>query len=148
MLRTPVCENLGIEVPIMQAAIWPATSPELVAAVSEAGGLGSIGSVFESAGSVEKQVARVRELTDRPFAVNHVVPLLDEETFEATLQAKPAVVSLAIGDPGEPVDRAHAAGAKVMHQVHTVAQARRVAALGVDAIVAHGAQAAGQGRAL
>jgi enoyl-[acyl-carrier protein] reductase II len=148
MLRTPVCENLGIEVPIMQAAIWPATSPELVAAVSEAGGLGSIGSVFESAGSVEKQVARVRELTDRPFAVNHVVPLLDEETFEATLQAKPAVVSLALGDPGELVDRAHAAGAKVIHQVHTVEQARRVAGLGVDAIIAQGSEAGGQGMVL
>src|SRR3712207_3452520 len=133
MLRTPICEDLGIEVPIMQAAIWPATSPELVAAVSRAGGLGSIGSVFESAESVEKQVARVRELTDRPFAVNHVVPILDEEAFEATLEARPAIVSMALGDPGELVERAHAAGAKVIHQVHTVDQAHRVAGLGVDA---------------
>jgi hypothetical protein len=55
MLRTPVCQDLGIEVPIMQAAIWPATAPELVAAVSEVGGLGSIACVFESAESVERQ---------------------------------------------------------------------------------------------
>ena len=82
MLHTPVCDNLGIEVPIMQAAIWPATAPELVAAVSEVGGLGSIGSVFESAESVERQITRVRELTNRPFAVNHVVPLLDEEALD------------------------------------------------------------------
>jgi enoyl-[acyl-carrier protein] reductase II len=148
MLRTPVCENLGIEVPIMQAAIWPATSPELVAAVSEAGGLGSIGSVFESAESIKKQVARVRELTDRPFAVNHVVPLLDDRAFEATLEARPAVISLALGDPGKLVDRAHAAGAKVVHQVHTVEQARRVAGLGVDAIIAQGSEAGGQGMVL
>lgn len=148
MLRTPFCEELGIEVPIMQAAIWPATSPELVAAVSEAGGLGSIGSVFESAESVEKQMARVRELTDHPFAVNHVVPLLDEEAFEATLEARPAVVSMALGDPGELVERAHAAGAKVIHQVHTVEQARQVAGLGVDAIIAQGSEAGGQGMAL
>jgi enoyl-[acyl-carrier protein] reductase II len=148
MLRTPVCENLGIEVPIMQAAIWPATSAELVAAVSEAGGLGSIGSVFESAETVEKQIARVRELSDRPFAVNHVVPLLDEEAFEATLEARPAVISLALGDPGELVDRAHATGAKVVHQVHTVEQARRAAELGVDAIIAQGSEAGGQGMAL
>ena len=148
MLRTPVCEDLGIEVPIMQAAIWPATSPELVAAVSRAGGLGSIGSVFESAESVEKQVARVRELTDRPFAVNHVVPILDEEAFEATLEARPAVVSMALGDPGELVERAHAAGAKVIHQVHTVEQAHRVAGLGVDAVIAQGSEAGGQGMVL
>ena len=87
MIRTPVCELLGIEVPIVQAAIWPATSPELVAAVCEAGGLGSVGAVFESAERVERQMARVRELTDRPFAVNHVVPQLDEEAFRATLEA-------------------------------------------------------------
>jgi enoyl-[acyl-carrier protein] reductase II len=148
MLRTAVCENLGIEVPIMQAAIWPATSPELVAAVCEAGGLGSIGSVFESAESVGGQMARVRELTDRPFAINHVVPLLDEEAFEATLEAKPAVVSLALGDPGDLVDRVHDTGAKVIHQVHTVEQARRVAGLGVDAIIAQGSEAGGQGMAL
>jgi nitronate monooxygenase/enoyl-[acyl-carrier protein] reductase II len=148
MLRTPVCDVLGIEVPIMQAAIWPATAPELVAAVSEVGGLGSIGSVFESAESVERQVARVRQLTSRPFAVNHVVPLLDDEAFEATLEAKPAVVSLALGDPGDLVERIHGAGAKVIHQVHTVQQARGVAELGVDVIIAQGSEAGGQGLAL
>ena len=148
MLRTPVCDLLGIEVPIMQAAIWPATSPELVAAVSEAGGLGSIGSVFESAESVQRQIARVREMTQRPFAVNHVVPLLDEEAFEATLEAKPAVISLALGDPAGLLERAHAAGAKVVHQVHTVEQALHVAGLGVNVIIAQGSEAGGQGMAL
>jgi enoyl-[acyl-carrier protein] reductase II len=148
MLRAPVCDLLGIEVPIMQAAIWPATSPELVAAVSEAGGLGSVGSVFESAESIQGQIARVREMTQRPFAVNHVVPLLDEEAFEATLEAKPAVISLALGDPAGLLERAHAAGAKVIHQVHTVEQAKRVADLGVDVIIAQGSEAGGQGMAL
>jgi enoyl-[acyl-carrier protein] reductase II len=148
VLRTPVCDVLGIEVPIMQAAIWPAASPELVAAVSDAGALGSIGSVFESAESVERQIARVRELTNGPFAVNHVVPLLDEEAFEATLEAKPPVISLALGDPGDLVERAHAAGSKVVHQVHTVTQARRVAELAVDAIIAQGSEAGGQGMSL
>ena len=148
MLRTPVCDVLGIEAPIMQAAIWPATAPELVAAVSDAGGLGSIGSVFESAESVERNIARVRELTSRPFAVNHVVPLLDEEAFKVTLEAEPAVISLALGDPGDLVERVHAAGAKVVHQVHTVAQARRVAELAVDVIIAQGSEAGGQGMSL
>ena len=148
MLRTPVCDLLGMEVPIMQAAIWPATSPELVAAVCEVGGLGSIGSVFESAESVEKQIASVREITSRPFAVNHVVPLLDEEAFRATLEAKPAVISFALGSPGDLVERAHNAGAKVVHQIHTVSQARKAAELGVDVIIAQGSEAGGQGMAL
>ena len=110
MLRMPVCDLLGIEVPIMQAAIWPATAPELVAAVSDAGGLGSIGAVFESAESVKRQKARVREITPRPFAVNHVVPLLDEAAFQATLEAEPTVVSFALGDPGELLERARSGG--------------------------------------
>ena len=148
MLRTPVCDLLGVKVPVIQAAIWPATAPELVAAVSEAGGLGSIGSVFESAESVKRQIARVREITARPFAVNHVVPLLDEAAFQATLEAAPEVVSFALGDPAELVERAHGAGAKVVHQVHTVGQARRAAELEVDAIIAQGSEAGGQGMAL
>lgn len=100
MLHTRFCELFEIDVPVLQAAIWPATSPELVAAVSEAGGLGSIAVVFESAEHVRRQIDRVRELTERPFVVNHVVPLLDEEAFETTLAARPAGVSFALGDPG------------------------------------------------
>jgi nitronate monooxygenase/enoyl-[acyl-carrier protein] reductase II len=148
MLRTPVCDLLGIEVPIVQAAIWPATSPELVAAVCEAGGLGSIGAVFESSESVREQIARVRELTPRPFAVNHVVPVLDEGAFQTTLEARPAVVSFALGNPGTLVARAQEAGAKVVHQVHTVAHAREAAELSVDAIIAQGSEAGGQGMVL
>ena len=67
--------------------------------------MGSIGVVFESAESVREQMARVRDLTPRPFAVNHVVPMLDEETFHATLEAKPEVVSFALGNPGSLVER-------------------------------------------
>jgi enoyl-[acyl-carrier protein] reductase II len=89
----------------------------------------------------------VRALTDSPFAINHVVPLLNDETFAATLEAKTAVISFALGDPGELVKRAHDAGAKVIHQVHTVQQARQVADLGVDAIIAQGGEAGGQGLA-
>jgi enoyl-[acyl-carrier protein] reductase II len=148
MLRTPVCDLLDMKVPIMQAAIWPATAPKLVAAVCEAGGLGSIGAVFESAESVKRQIARVREITPRPFAVNHVVPLLDEAAFRATLEAKPTVVSFAPGYPGDLVERAQDAGAKVIHQIHTVGQARKAAELGVDVIIAQGSEAGGQGMAL
>jgi nitronate monooxygenase/enoyl-[acyl-carrier protein] reductase II len=137
-----------MEVPIMQAAIWPATAPKLVAAVCEAGGLGSIGAIFESAESVQRQIERVREITPRPFAVNHVVPLLDEAAFQATLEAEPPVVSFALGYPVDLVERAQDAGAKVIHQIHTVSQARKAAELGVDVIIAQGSEAGGQGMAL
>jgi nitronate monooxygenase/enoyl-[acyl-carrier protein] reductase II len=145
MIRTALCDLLDIEHPIIQAAIWPATSPELVAAVSNAGGLGSIGAVFESPEALEEQLTRVQDLTDHPFTVNHVVPLLDEEAFARTLAARPAVISFALGDPGDLVKRAHEVGAKVIHQVHTVQQARQAADVGVDAIIAQGSEAGGQG---
>jgi enoyl-[acyl-carrier protein] reductase II len=147
VLRTPFCELFEIDAPILQAAIWPATSPELVAAVSEAGALGTIAGIFGTRESLVEQMARVRELTDRPFVVNHVVPSLDEDAFQATLDARPAAVSFALGHPGPLVERAHAAGAKVIHQVHTVAQARQAAELGVDVVIAQGGEAGGQGMA-
>jgi enoyl-[acyl-carrier protein] reductase II len=115
MLHTRFCELFEIEAPVLQAAIWPATAPELVAEVSKAGGLGSIGAAFASAQELREQIERVTALTDRPFVVNHVVPVLDEDAFEATLEARPAGVSFALGDPGDLADRVHAAGSKVIH---------------------------------
>jgi nitronate monooxygenase/enoyl-[acyl-carrier protein] reductase II len=147
VLTTPFSELLGIEVPLLQAAIWPATSPELVAAVGEAGAIGSIGAVFTPAERLVEQIAAVRALTERPFVVNHVVPGLDEEAFAATLAARPAAVSFALGHPGELVGRAHEAGVKVIHQVHTLDQALAAADLGIDVFIAQGSEAGGQGLA-
>jgi enoyl-[acyl-carrier protein] reductase II len=148
MIKTRLCDVLAIDVPIIQAAIWPATSPELVAVVGEAGAIGSIGAVFGSAERVATEIEAVRALTDRPFIVNHVVPQLDEDAFEATLAARPAAISFALGDPAVLVERAHDAGAKVIHQVHTVGQARQAAERGVDVIIAQGSEAGGQGMSL
>jgi nitronate monooxygenase/enoyl-[acyl-carrier protein] reductase II len=145
--RTSFCELLDIDAPILQAAIWPATSPELVAAVSEAGAIGTLAGIFGTADGLTEQIERVRALTGRPFVVNHVVPALDEDAFQATLDARPAAISFALGYPGELVDRVHATGAKVIHQVHTVAQAREAAERGVDVVIAQGSEAGGQGMA-
>ena len=148
MLRTAVCELLGIKVPIVQAAIWPATSPELVAAVCEAWRLRSVGAVFESAESVER---------DGPRAAAHPSALRGQpcragvggEVFPRYPRGgSPKVISFALGNPGDLVGRAREAGVKAVHQVHTVAQAREAADLGVDAIIAQGAEAGGQGMAL
>lgn len=146
-MRSALCDVLDVQVPIIQAAIWPATSPELVAAVGEAGAIGSLGAVFASPERVRTAVNAVRALTDRPFIVNHVVPQLDPVAFDATLEAQPAAVSFALGDPGDLVARVHDAGLLAIHQVHTVRQAQDAAALGVDLIIAQGAEAGGQGLA-
>jgi enoyl-[acyl-carrier protein] reductase II len=145
VLNTHLCELLDIEHPVIQASIGPWSSAELVAAVCNAGGLGSIGTSLQSAEDVRKQIVRVRELTDRPFAVNHVMRPFNEEAFALTLEEKPKVVSLALGDPGDLVRRAHDAGILFMQQVHTVQQARRVAEKGVDVIIAQGSEAGGFG---
>ncbi|MGI9019265.1 MAG: nitronate monooxygenase [Solirubrobacterales bacterium] len=103
----PVCELLGIETPIVQAGMSPGyTSPELVAAVSEAGGLGLLGALFRGAEDVRSEIIRTRELTSRPFGVNHVISQLDREAFEVTLEEEPAVLSLAWGDEPELIDLA------------------------------------------
>src|SRR5262245_27705599 len=148
MLRTRFCDLLGIEAPIIQAPIWPAASPELAAAVCNAGGLGSVAAVFGSAERVKQHIERLRELSDRPFAVNHVVPLLNEEAYAVTLAARPPVITLSLGTPGDLVKRAHDVGAKVIHQVHTLAQGLEAADQGVDAIIAQGSEAGGQGMAM
>lgn len=145
MLRTPLCELLGIEVPIVQAGMGPFTSSELVAAVSNAGALGSLGAGQRSPVDLEAELARTRELTDRPFAVNHVVTILDEEAFNLTLRARPAIISFALEDAGDLVRRAHDAGVRVLQQVTTVRQARQAADRGVDAIIAQGSEAGGFG---
>ena len=145
MIRTRLCDLLGIQHPIVQAAMGTASSAELAAAVSNAGGLGSLGTLFRPNPDLERQLERIRDLTDRPYAVNHVVPVLDEAAFRMTLAAAPRLVSFALGDPGEHVKRAHEAGALVMHQVTNVRQAEEAARLGVDLLVAQGSESGGYG---
>jgi enoyl-[acyl-carrier protein] reductase II len=67
MLRTPLCTLLGIEFPIIQAGMGAFTSAELAAAVSNAGGLGSVGTFLRPVEDLPQQLARLRELTSRPF---------------------------------------------------------------------------------
>lgn len=145
MIRTPLCDLLGIEYPIVQASLGPWTSVELVAAVSNAGGLGSLGTALRSAEEHGGELACVRELTDQPFAVNHTIRPFDEEVFALTLKARPRLVSFALGDPGDLVKRAHDAGIIFMQQIHTVEQARQAVESGVDVIIAQGSEAGGFG---
>src|SRR5215207_236065 len=115
-MRTALCELLGIEHPVIQASIGPWSSVALTAAVSEAGGIGSIGTALFSPAQIVEQVRRVRRLTDKPFVVNHTRRPLDEQAFELTLRERPKAVSLALGEPGDLAQRAHAAGCLFIHQ--------------------------------
>jgi enoyl-[acyl-carrier protein] reductase II len=143
MLKTPLCDLFGIEAPIILAPMGTCTSAELAAAVSNAGGLGGIGSLFRATAAVKRDIDVVRTLTSRPFAINHIPQTLDAEAFRYTLEARPAVISFALADPGDLARQAHDVGSLVMVQVTTVAQAVQAAERGVDAIVAQGSEAGG-----
>jgi nitronate monooxygenase/enoyl-[acyl-carrier protein] reductase II len=143
MLKTPLCDLFGIEVPIILAPMGTCTSAELAAAVSKEGGLGGIGSLFRATAAIKRDIDTVRKLTSRPFAINHIPQALDMEAFGYTLAARPAVISFALGDPGDLVKRAHDAGALTMLQVTTVAQAVQAAERGIDVIIAQGGEAGG-----
>jgi nitronate monooxygenase/enoyl-[acyl-carrier protein] reductase II len=147
MLHTPICDLIGIKYPIIQAGMGPFTSAELVAAVSNAGALGSLGTGASTTKRVKEQLAKTRELTNRPFAVNLTLSpaLPDAEIFEHILQVKPRVISLALGNPKEYVKHVHDEGILVMHQVTTVQQAYQAAECGVDIIIAQGSEAGGFG---
>lgn len=145
MLRTRLCELLNIDHPIILAPMGSATSAGFAAAASNAGGLGSIGTLNRATQDIKRDLDMIGDLTSRPYGVNHIPPVLDEESFKATLALRPAVISFALGDPGDLVKRAHDVGSLTMQQVTTVAQAVEAAERGVDIVIAQGGEAGGYG---
>jgi nitronate monooxygenase len=137
--HTPVCELLGIEHPIVLAPL--ATDPRLPAAVSNAGGLGSLGlSWSDDAGEVVRETAA---LTDRPIAGNFVLFADQHRRVDQALSAGLRIVSLIWGDPCNYVAPVHDAGGLVIHTVGSAEEARHAAGCGVDVIVAQGWEAGG-----
>jgi NAD(P)H-dependent flavin oxidoreductase YrpB (nitropropane dioxygenase family) len=144
MIQTKACTVLGITHPIVQAGMSRyGTNAALVAAVSAAGGLGVLGCLGRPLDETLAEIRGIRALTDRPFAVNFVLHLLDEQVFAACLAERVPVFSFFRGDPAEATARAHQAGAVVIHQCTTVAEAERARRVGVDVIVAQGTEAGG-----
>lgn len=151
MLHTAVCDVLGVRVPIVQAGMGPfGSGAELASAVSNAGALGTLGGAARTQDDLRTEVVRLKEATDRPFAVNFTQPWLQQspQSLDLVLELGVPVISCALGDPGSYPKRAHDAGALFIQQVHTVAQARLVAERGVDVIIAQGTEAGGFGGTL
>ena len=119
------------------------TGPALVAAVSNAGGLGLLQAQFCAPPLLRAEIRRVRALTDKPFGVNLLLHFPIDDQVAICLEERVPVLSLFWGDPTPYVDRAHAAGVKVFHQVGSVSDAQQAAAAGVDVIVAQGVEAGG-----
>ncbi len=145
MLRTPVCDLLGIDVPVLCAPFGPWDERELAVAVCEAGGLGALGTAARSVSELEAQWRAVRERTGRPFAINHTIRPFDEDAFDATIRFGPRAISFHIGVDAELVARAHYAGILWIQQVIDRDQAERALEAGADVIVAQGGEAGGHG---
>ena len=141
-VRTPVCELLGIEQPIVQAPM--AAVPQLAAAVSNAGALGMVTLTWSTpAGDVVRDTAA---LTDRPFGGNLVLATDQHRRLDEALEAGLRIDSLFWGDPADYVDQVHDANGVVLHTVSSAEQARRAVASGVDVVVAQGWEAGGHVR--
>ena len=138
-MRTPVCELLGIEQPIVQAPM--SALPQLAAAVSNAGALGMLALTWSTpAGDVVRETAA---LTDRPFGGNLILNTDQHRRLDEALEAGMRIVSLFWGDPTSYVEQVHEANGVVLHTVGSAEEARRAVASGVDVVVAQGWEAGG-----
>jgi enoyl-[acyl-carrier protein] reductase II len=144
-LHTPVCDLFGIEYPIFLAGMGGVSTAPLVAAVSNAGGLGVIGAATMSPDELRSQIQQTRDLTEKPFAVDLLAPIPDmirpqmHVVFDEDVRT--FVAGLAV--PAEFIDEMHQRDMKVVVMCGRVRHAQKSEAAGADAVVAQGTEAGG-----
>jgi NAD(P)H-dependent flavin oxidoreductase YrpB (nitropropane dioxygenase family) len=147
MIATELTRRLGIEHPVLLGGMGTGNGPDLVAAVSGAGGLGILGCVGKPPAEIERAASEIRERTDRPFGLNLLLFRAGPEHVAAVLAQRPAVLSTAWPDPRQDLrelfGQAHAAGCAVLHMVSRVDEAVRAAEAGADLVVAQGTEGGG-----
>ncbi|QGT98715.1 Enoyl-[acyl-carrier-protein] reductase [FMN, NADH] [Candidatus Syntrophocurvum alkaliphilum] len=143
-LNTKVCDLLNIQYPILQGGMAWIAGGRLAGAVSEAGGLGIIGSGNTPASWLKEEIKVARESTSKNFGVNLMLtsPYL-EENLQLTIEEKIPVVTTGGGNPGLYMKTFKEAGIKVIPVVASVALARRLERLGADALIVEGAESGG-----
>ena len=140
-----VTELLGCRYPIIQGAMGVICNPELVAAVSEAGGYGLLATAFASdKEALRRQVQATRKLTDKPFGANlFAMNPLVQEFAETLAEEGVRAVTVSGGSPKEIIPMLHEQGVKAIVVVPTTDVACKAEALGADAIVAEGSESGG-----
>ena len=143
-MKTKITDILGTKYPFIQGGMaWIATA-ELAAAVSNAGGLGLLGSGSAPAGIMREEIKKVKALTDKPFGMNIMLmnPYADE-LAQLCIDEKVPVVTTGAGTPAKYIPAWKEAGIKVIPVVPSVALAKRVERYGADAVIAEGTEAGG-----
>jgi enoyl-[acyl-carrier protein] reductase II len=144
MFKTEICKIFGIEYPIILGGmVWVGKS-DLVAAVSDAGGLGLLGSGGMTVEEIAKELEKVKEKTSKPYGVN--IPLVRpdaEQMINASIDNGATVIATGSGSPKKFTRMIKERGCKVMHVVSSVSFAEKCIDAGVDVIVAEGYEAGG-----
>ena len=144
MIKSELCELLGIRYPVFQGGMAWIADGKLAAAVSEGGGLGIIGAGNAPASFVKEQIAIAKSLTDKPFGVNIMLlsPFADE-VAQVVADEKVAVVTTGAGNPSKYMKLWLDAGIKVIPVVPSVAMAKLGTRLGAAAVIAEGGESGG-----
>ncbi len=144
MIKTPLCDLLGIEYPIFQGGMAWISDGKLAAAVSNGGGLGIISAMNANAQYVREQIQLARSLTDKPFGVNiMLMSPFAEEVAQVAAEEKVAVVTTGAGNPSKFMPLWLEAGVKVIPVVASVGMAKLVTKAGASAIIAEGGESGG-----
>ena len=144
MIKTRLCNLLGIEHPIVQGGMAWVSTAELVVAVSEAGALGVLGAGNAPPDWVETQIRQIKASTNRPFGVN--MPMFSAyvaELVDICARERVPVVTTGAGNPSPHIPALKRAGIVVMPVVASVALAKRLERAGADALVAEGSESGG-----
>jgi nitronate monooxygenase len=142
VIETALTRLLGIEHPILLAPMGSAAGGRLAAAVTNAGGLGLVGSGYANADAVRKELS---EAGNTRVGVGFILWALEKNpaALDVALDARPAAIMLSFGDPSPFTGRIRDARCKIICQVQTLAQAKEAAAAGADVIIAQGRDAGG-----
>jgi enoyl-[acyl-carrier protein] reductase II len=144
-LHTPVCDQLGIKYPIFLAGMGGVSMARLVAAVSNAGGLGIMGAATLSPEELRQEIHKTRDLTDKPFAVDLLAPQPDmiRPHIEVLFQEGIKIFVAGLAVPGEFIERMHEQGMVVMVMCGKVRHALKSVQAGADIVAAQGTEAGG-----
>ena len=144
MIKSRICDMLGIRYPVFQGGMAWVADASLAAAVSNAGGLGLISSVNAGTEVVRNEVRKCRELTDKPFGVNIMLQAPNAAEIAAmVVEEGVKILTTGAGSPSQYMEMWKAAGIKVIPVVASVALALKMQSAGADAVVAEGAESGG-----